>query len=370
MTKFVSLNLQMNLKSNFIKASLLIFLATVMIPSSLLGQIDERSPEEILIDSLEQKIEKLKNYNSNEKVYGHALFKSDSIKIFDQTTINKIPDRYIVGVGNEITVVIFGQSQYEAKSTVDKNGQVSFTDIPKILVQGLEWGQTKELIRKRFNRYAIFNNNQIAISLTNPRAITVNVYGNVNKPGTYSLPATNTAFNAIIAAGGPQANASLRNIKLTNNNKQINLDIYKLMNNPSVDADYYLDDNAVIQVPLANKLIQTEGAFIRSVDYELKDNEGLKALMQYSGGLLPNAVKSFVQIKRYTDDELILIDADLKKLNSNDILLKPGDVVIANTISDKVVNQIFVSGAVEISGSFSISSTPKISDLILSLIHI
>jgi len=332
--------------------------------TKLSAQIDKRTPQEILIDSLENQILKLKNYNSNEKVYGHALFKSDSIKIFDQSSINKIPERYIVGIGDEITVVIFGQSQYDAKSIVDKNGQVSFDKIPKILVQGLQWGQVTELIKKRFFRYAVFNENQIAITLTNPRTITVNVFGNVNKPGTYSLPATNTAFNAIIAAGGPQSNASLRNIKVKNNNKTTDLDIYQLMNDPSLDFRYYMDDNAVIQVPLANKIVHTKGAFTRAIDYELKDYEGLQSLMEFSGGLLPNANKDLVQIKRFTDNELILVDAEIKKIKSKDILLMPGDTVIANIINGRIVNQIFIEGAVEVEGNFSLTSTPRISDLI------
>jgi len=332
--------------------------------NQLSAQIDERTPQEILIDSLENQILKLKNYNSNEKVYGHALFKSDSIKIFDQSSINKIPERYIVGIGDEITVVIFGQSQYDAKSIVDKNGQVSFDRIPKILVQGLQWGQVQVLIKKRFYRFAVFNENQIAITLTNPRTITVNVFGNVNKPGTYSLPATNTAFNAIIAAGGPQSNASLRNIKVKNNNKTTDLDIYQLMNDPALDYRYYMDDNAVIQVPLANKIVHTKGAFNRAIDYELKDYEGLQSLMEFSGGLLPNANKDLVQIKRFTDNELILVDAEIKKIKSKDILLMPGDTVIANIINGRIVNQIFIEGAVEVEGNFSLTSTPRISDLI------
>jgi protein involved in polysaccharide export with SLBB domain len=320
------------------------------------------------IDSLTNLVQKLKGFNENNKIYGHQLFKSDSIKIFNESTITKIPDNYVVGVGDEITVSIFGESQLDGKFEVDKNGfiQPRFGNsaIPKIFLQGLTWIQTKNLIAKRLSRYAIFNRNQIAITLTAPRTVTVNVFGNVNRPGTYSLPATNTAFNAIVAAGGPQSKASVRNIKISDGSGQKNLDIYELMENPIKQFDYYLSDNAIIHLPLAKKVVHSIGPFLRPMDYELVESDDLDDLIGYSGGFRSNANKELLQIKRYTANSLELIDVNKSDLRSNNIDMMNGDSIFALLIEDVITNAVSVEGAVEIDREFSLSSTKTVADLV------
>ena len=320
------------------------------------------------IDSLTNLVQKLKGFNENNKIYGHQLFKSDSIKIFNESTITKIPDNYVVGVGDEITVSIFGESQLDGKFEVDKNGfiQPRFGNsaIPKIFLQGLTWIQTKNLIAKRLSRYAIFNRNQIAITLTAPRTVTVNVFGNVNRPGTYSLPATNTAFNAIVAAGGPQSKASVRNIKISDGSGQKNLDIYELMENPIRQFDYYLSDNAIIHLPLAEKIVHSIGPFLRPMDYELVESDDLDDLIGYSGGFRSNANKELLQIKRYTANSLELIDVNKSDLRSNNIDMMNGDSIFALLIEDVITNAVSIEGAVEIDREFSLSSTKTVADLV------
>ena len=59
----------------------------------------------------------------------------------------------------------------------------------------------------------------VSISVGVPRAIRVNVVGQVNLPGTYTFSAFNTVYNAIYVAGGITEKASLRNIKVFRSNK-------------------------------------------------------------------------------------------------------------------------------------------------------
>ena len=46
-----------------------------------------------------------------------------------------------------------------------------------------------------------------------------NIFGEVEQPGSYSISAINTAFNALIAAGGPTDLGSVREIQLIRNGK-------------------------------------------------------------------------------------------------------------------------------------------------------
>ena len=57
-------------------------------------------------------------------------------------------------------------------------------------------------------------NSEIDVTLAYSRVITVNIIGEVYNPGSYSIPAINTAFNALIAAKGPNQLGTVRNIYL------------------------------------------------------------------------------------------------------------------------------------------------------------
>ncbi len=321
--------------------------------------VDYINELQFIIDSLQ-----LENFSISESIYGHKLFRSDSIKIFQTATISKIPENYVLGIGDEITISVFGESQFDAKYIIDEKGYIQPLNMPKIFLKGLRWVQARDLITQRFDVHYIFSPEQIAINITAPRKVTINVFGNVNRPGTYSLPATNTAFNALVAAGGPKPLASVRNIKITAGSEQKFLDIYELMENPIKQFDYYLVDNSIIHVPFARKLVTLEGEFKRTLDYELKDSEGLKELMQFGGYFTPQAVKEKLNILRYTDQGKVLLEASQADFTSRSIPLYNGDVVIARTANEEILNQVFVTGAVTFEGAYSLSATPDLKSLI------
>ena len=57
-----------------------------------------------------------------------------------------------------------------------------------------------EVLKDRFSKFLDMQNSEIDVTLSYSRVITVNIVGEVYYPGSYVLPAINTAFNALIAA--------------------------------------------------------------------------------------------------------------------------------------------------------------------------
>ena len=93
------------------------------------------------------------------------------------------------------------------------------------------------------------NSTQVNISVGIPRAIRVNIVGEVNLPGTYNFSAFNTVYNAIYVAGGITEKATLREIKLYRNNKLINtVDVYKFLNKGDGSSNIRLENNDLIVV--------------------------------------------------------------------------------------------------------------------------
>ena len=324
-------------------------------------KVDEIKTDVVVFNTLdEEDVERLS------KIYGHQIFKSDSSRIFDASSIAKIPDSYILGAGDEITLSIFGASQYDAKFKIGTQGYIQPTDMPRIFLKGLTWGKAKKLIESRFQRYYKFRAEQLALTISQPRIITVNILGEVERPGSYNVVATNTAFNALIAAGGPSETGSFREIRVIRDQEQVELDIYEIMDKPGAQFQFYLEDNIIIQVPVAQKIVEIEGAVKRPLKYELIGEEGLIDLIKYAGGLNAAAYQEVVQIERFTDNKQVLIDINLTELiegNKNYALLD-GDLIRIKSLSKKLGNFVTIEGAVELEGKYALESTTRISDLI------
>lgn len=336
--------------------------------------LDEADLDSI-INALTEIIEENKRLAPS-KIYGHQIFR-EAYKISQDkesdlgkdifTMIAKIPDSYILGAGDKLTVSIFGASQLDAQLEINSKGYVQPDRLPKLFLKGLTWVKAKKLIQNRFNQFYSFNSDQFAISLSKPRTITVNIFGEVEKPGSYNLSAVNTAFNALVVAGGPTEGGSVRNIKIITDKQQQTFDVYEFMNNPGIQSQYFLEDNAIIQIPPAQKIVKISGAVQRPLKYELKDNEDLKTLIDYAGGLRPDAYQEIVQIQRFANNQQQLLDINWQELlnQRQSFNLENGDGITIRAIPNLIKDIVSIEGAVELPGTYSLQSTPRVSALLI-----
>jgi protein involved in polysaccharide export with SLBB domain len=209
------------------------------------------------IDSLIRVLDS-KTASGSSNIYGHSLFRG-KFELVDKAvgkSIVKIPDTYILGFGDEISISIFGTSQFLGKYEIDAKGFIYPEDQPSIYLFGLEMGQAKEVIRKAFSRYYIFRRDQISITLGAPRDILVSIFGEVKKPGSYNISALNTSFQALYNSGGPKKTGSVRNIKVLTDGYESILDVYEMMSNPQSNIDLAISDNSLINVPVAQKIVR------------------------------------------------------------------------------------------------------------------
>ncbi len=299
-------------------------------------------------------------------IYGHQLFRQKEGGIFKSTGDIKPSDSYVLSSGDELTVSIFGPSQFDSKFTINREGYISPTNMPKIFLKGIRLGQARELMRSRFSTYYRFAPEQFAVSLTRARTITVNIFGETNNTGSITVPAINTAFNALVAAGGPTDLGTVRNIRVIRGGQTKRLDLYELVNNPAIQYDFFLEDNDIINVPVAQRVVAVQGAVQRPYRYELIEGEQWNKLLEYAGGFSANAYREIIQIRRFVNDKQVMLDVNLKDLTTgnSDFTLLNGDSVTVRRIAASTENTAAVNGPVEYPGSYAISETPRISDLV------
>ena len=146
------------------------------------------------------------------KIFGHDMFRNNNLNFFNKAFDAQAPENYLLAEGDELTISIWGMADYSESVVVNEKGYISTSQAGRIYVGGKNFKTAKSLIKNTMSNYYDLNRSQLDVTLNYSRVITVNIVGEVFNPGSYTIPATNTAFNALIAAGGPSQIGSVRNI--------------------------------------------------------------------------------------------------------------------------------------------------------------
>ncbi|BBE18895.1 polysialic acid transport protein [Aquipluma nitroreducens] len=303
----------------------------------------------------------------NKRIFGFQFFNSDKLT-FEPPVNMPTPQNYVLGIDDELTVSIWGASQQTYQLPINTNGAINIPDIGQIYVSGMEFAKAKELIKKRL--ISIYQgmdeqnpNTYGDVSISNLRSIKVNVIGEAMAPGTYTLPSTASAFNALYLSGGPNENGSFRNIQLIRDNKIVKtIDVYDYMINANMDGNIQLREQDIIYIPTYQKRVEAAGAFKRTGIFELSEKEKLSDLIRYLGGFTDQAFKAQLSLTRITDTEKKVIDINQSIYES--FVPNNGDSIVASEVIKRFENRINISGAVFRPGTYELTEGLTLSGLI------
>lgn len=301
------------------------------------------------------------------KIYGQGLFRNKALLIRNGQSQLKVPESYILGPGDELVISIWGRSHLDNSYVIGNDGYVKLLDNKyRVFVKGMTVQSARVKLEKILKDIYSFSKGEFDLSVNYTRTVRVSIYGEVyNNPGAHAFSGLNTAFNALAAVNGPSDFGSLRKIQLQKSGgKVLNMDIYKFMLNPSIQKEFYLEDNDIILVPIQENIVSISGAIRRPLKYELLENENLEHLINYAGGFLENAYKSKIQIERYENDDKIIIDLDWNDRSTQSFKLKDGDYVTVETIEALAENFIEASGEILKPARYERSENMRLSDLI------
>lgn len=320
-------------------------------------------------EAVSEKIqEDKKNVPPTPITYGQHIFRDKSLSMFRASEDVKPSKAYVLGAGDKIAISIWGPTQENFAEEISRDGYIQPTNLPRIYLAGLTLEAAEKLLASRLSTKYYFQKENFDVTVTTARTVNVNIVGEVFTSGTFSISAVNNAFNALVAAGGPNDIGSVRNIQIRRpgSKKNIILDVYKYLKDPIVSQEYYLVENDYIYVPVAEKLVTITGAVNRSFRYELLPNEQLNELINYAGGLTANALKGNIKVTRIDRDTVRIINVSLYDLESNkkNFDLRNGDLVEILKIGEQVRNEITITGAVENPGVYALNDNPKIADLL------
>lgn len=297
------------------------------------------------------------------KIFGQDIFRINKLNYYQKALDAKAPKNYKIGPGDEISISIWGYNDFSETLEVDDRGYIHPSSYGRIYVKGLTFKNMREVLKNKFSNFLDMKNSEIDVTLSYSRVITVNIVGEVYYPGSYTIPAINTAFNALIAAKGPSQIGTVRNIYIKRDGETIDsLDIYKFLFSPLKDQDIYLQDGDYIFVPPAKHIIEVQGAVNRPYTYEAKTKESISEIIAYAGGLSPNAFADIITLKRTYNDALKIHDVYKDDISSTTV--QTGDIIVVNKKSNIISNLVTVTGNIGVEGDYEFKKGEKLLDLL------
>lgn len=279
---------------------------------------------------------------TGKKVFGRDIFNKKNLTFEPQMNI-ATPQNYVLGPGDQLIIDVYGDTQKSEKLTVSPDGDVTVPDYGPVHVSGLSVAAAQSRIRSRLGSY--YASSEIKVALGQTRTIMVNVMGEVKTPGTYTVSAFATVFHALYMAGGVNDLGTLRNIKVYRQGRLIStVDVYQFILNGRLAGNVRLADNDVIQVGTYDAIVDISGRVKRPMAYELREDESLSTLLNYSGGFASDAYKKSLRVLRKNGRMKSVFNVE--EFERNAFKMADGDSVIVDSIYDRFENMVEVKGAV------------------------
>ena len=284
------------------------------------------------------------------KIFGHDVFNNKDLT-FESSMNLATPQNYRLGPGDEVNIDIWGASQESITETISPDGYVTIEDIGIIQLSGLSVSQAKAKLRSVLG--ARFQGSRIELTVGQTRTITISVMGEVKTPGTYTMSAFATVYNALYMAGGPNEIGTLRNVKVYRNGRLLsNVDVYDFLLNGKLTGDVRLQDNDIVTVGPYEALVNIAGKIKRPMFYEMKKTESAATLLRYAGGFTGDAYTKAIRVHRKAGQMYSVFNVG--EFDLNDFKLMDEDSVSVDSTLNRYQNTVEVKGAVFRPGMYQV----------------
>lgn len=287
---------------------------------------------------------------------------------------------YVLGPGDRVMVEVFESPEYSGEKQILADGSLSLPLVGSVTVQGMSLEGAADAISQRYAPY--LRRPIVTVTLMTPRAVRVVLAGEVERPGSYTVPTTDaqqpqapSLSEALQLAGGITLAADLNNVQIrrvisSGRTQTVTLNLWDLTRSGDISRLSIRDGDTVF-IPTAEALdlsqtrllasanlydntpqslnVAVVGEVLRPGTYTLAeetqdvDPDGTPAIhtvssaIQTAGGITQSANVREIQVRRLTSDggERV-VDIDLWKLLqegdvTQDLVLQQGDTIVVPT---------------------------------------
>ncbi len=325
--------------------------------SQRMQELDEES-DFFDLDSLQYYADQIPR---EQQVFGRNIFNQPNLS-FEPNQNMATPTNYRLGAGDKVIIDIWGASQLTIEETISPDGNITIENIGPVQIAGLTVAQAKKRLRSRIGQF--YADCEVSLALGENRSINVQVLGEVKMPGTFTISSLSSAFNALYAAGGISEIGTVRNIKIYRGGRQLaTIDVYDFLLNGNSSGNVRLQDDDIIIVGPYECLVEVRGKVKRPMFYEMKSNENMSQLLNYSGGFSGDAYTKNVRLVRKQGMEYTI--HTIGEFDMSNFKIADGDSVYIDSVIPRFSNMAEVRGAVMHPGQFQMDgAVQSVRDLI------
>ena len=281
-------------------------------------------------------------------VFGASFF-ADAADSFGPVDNVPVSADYTVGPGDEIVLRAWGSIDVDYRSTVDRNGLLNLPKVGSFNVVGVKASELEKYLRAQIGR--LYTNFNLSVALGQLRAVKVFVVGPAQRPGVYTLASQSTLLSALVAAGGPAPNGSMRKVLLRRDGKVASeLDVYEFLVQGDKSKDLQLAAGDVVVFQPAGARVALTGALDTPAIYELKTpQESVREVLRYAGGTPLLANPNRVVLERVdTSQPKAARFVEEFRLDATGLQqpLRDGDLLTLLAISPQFANAVTLKGHV------------------------
>lgn len=190
--------------------------------------------------------------------------------------------RYVLGAGDVLQMEIFNLPDYSRSYQVAVDGTMALPLIGSVQAQDLTLEQLEAVVSQRYRRF--IREPILTFELQQARPLQIVIAGEVNRPGSYTLPMTEqgevntmaapTLTQMIQMADGITQSADIRQIAIYRRNPQTPgqpavavVSLWDLLTAGNPDADIALRDGDSIQIPTATSIDAAEATTLASASF-------------------------------------------------------------------------------------------------------
>ncbi|HEY1707243.1 MAG TPA: SLBB domain-containing protein [Rhizomicrobium sp.] len=289
--------------------------------------------------------------------FGYDTFGSGQSVV--STQLGGVQDNYILGPGDQVSVVDRGHDNSAYTVTVDRDGRLIVPNIDPVAAAGRTFGEVRAEIEQRVAR-AQFGT-KAYVSLASSRQISVVVSGEVNIPGVRTLSGLNSPIDALLLSGGVRKTGSLRNIIVEHAGTRRILDLYGFLGGGRTRPVFALGDGDRIIVPALQDTVAVIGLVKRPGIYELPPGAramDARSLMRIAGGI------EIAGVTRLTRIGLTVAGrTELSPLTDNGTI-KSGEILSVDQRQTSMTGRVTLVGDVQLPGTRPLTEASSLSRLI------
>ena len=298
------------------------------------------------------------------KPFGYDLFDHYSAS-FNPITNTPVPSNYVVGPGDTLDVLLYGNQNHAYQMIVGRDGRINFPQLGPINVGGQLFSAVQAEVQSRVVHQMI--GVHASVTMAETRSIQVFVVGDAYEPGSYTISGLGTITSALYAAGGVLKTGSMRKIELKRNGVLVrSLDLYDLMIHGSTADDAKLLQGDVVFVSPVGATVAIDGNVERPAIYEIRNETTPAQMVALAGGLRPDADTSKATLTRIQPNgERVVLPLELAAGARQG--LRNGDLIYVPRLKPTLDSAVILHGHVYTAGPYAYRPGMRLTDVIRSV---